>query len=210
MIKLKLKEFQKNNVEKAKSMGEKIIFADKSGLGKRAQSIGLLDEYYNDKLVIITNKNIKDIWSRSICQFSNKILNNEINIIEKMNERLTDGCNIVSFEYALKNENIIKDFLIKDGTLIVDQNRRFKKRSNKITEAIYNIASTTKYVSLLVGLGEYQKTQDFENLLRFLNPDKDYSYLNSYLGEKKLSEFNQHLTDNFLVKTSQSVNVSEV
>lgn len=207
MIKLKLKEFQKENVEKAKSMGEKIIFADKSGLGKRAQSIGLLDEYYNGKLVIITNKNIKELWSRSICQFSNKILNNEINIIEKMNERLTNGCNIVSFEYALKNENIIKDFLIKDGILIIDQNRRFKKKSNKITGAIYNIASTTKYVSLLVGLGEYQKAQDFENLLNFLNPNKDYSYLNSYLGGKKLSKFNQYLTDNFLVKTNQSVNV---
>lgn len=203
MSNIRLFDYQIENIFDAIKKNNRVVFADKSGLGKRAQVIGLLNENKNDKIIIITSNCIKMCWKEQIINFSNYINENEINITKKTSDELNLKCNIVSFDYVMKNEDKIKNFLIGDSSLIVDQNKRLKKHKNKITETVSYLSSFSKDVSVLLQLFDYREIKDWYSIMSFIRPQQDWRHLLTLQNKEDVYKFKSFLEKNILVKSKK-------
>jgi hypothetical protein len=202
----KLYEWQKNNINNAINKKSNVIFADSIGCGKRVQSIALAKERKDDRIVIITKKDLLYYWKKSIeMVYENDIKDEDITIIknnEKRNNNITTKFYILTFDYVMNHQDEIKN-LIKNQSLIIDQNIRLKKVNNKITNVLFDVSKVANHISILINYYEYINFEERSNILKIINHSLDLSsFENNCLLEEEYLKY--------IIRTEKDVVLNEL
>lgn len=174
---LKLREgwdlypYQRAGLKYAVSKNGRILLGDDMGLGKTPQGIAIARHYQSDwPLVVIAPASLLFNWKKEILQWLPDISENDITIIKNGKQKPSRMITIASYDYAIKQEASIKDYLGIRGVLLIDEAHNMKNPEAKRTVALMNICHIVKRLAIITGTPFLSRPKEAWSLLNAIDP----------------------------------------
>jgi len=163
--------YQKAGLLYALSKNGRILLGDDMGLGKTPQGIAMAQHYKKDwPLVIIAPASLLFNWKKEILQWLPEIKEDDINIIKNGKMMPSRMITIASYDYAVKKENELKDYLGIRGILLIDEAHNMKTPEAKRTQALMRICHVVKRLAIITGTPFLSRPKEAWSLLNAIDP----------------------------------------
>jgi SWI/SNF-related matrix-associated actin-dependent regulator 1 of chromatin subfamily A len=149
----------------------RVLLGDDMGLGKTPQGIAMARHYQNDwPLVVIAPASLLLNWKKEIMQWLPDIKDEDIRVIKKGTQKPSRKITIASYDYTIKQEQAIKDYLGVKGVLLIDEAHNMKNPEAKRTEALMRICHVVKRLAVITGTPFLSRPKEAWSLLNAVNP----------------------------------------
>jgi SWI/SNF-related matrix-associated actin-dependent regulator 1 of chromatin subfamily A len=149
----------------------RVLLGDDMGLGKTPQGIAMARHYQNDwPLVVIAPASLLLNWKKEIMQWLPDIKDDDIRVIKKGTQKPSRKITIASYDYTIKQEQAIKDYLGVKGVLLIDEAHNMKNPEAKRTEALMRICHVVKRLAVITGTPFLSRPKEAWSLLNAVNP----------------------------------------
>lgn len=163
--------YQRAGLKYAVSKNGRILLGDDMGLGKTPQGIAIARHYQKDwPLVVIAPASLLLNWKKEIMQWLPDIKDEDIRVINKGSQKPSRMITIASYDYTIKQEQAIKDYLGFRGVLLIDEAHNMKNPEAKRTEALMRICHVVKRLAIITGTPFLSRPKEAWSLLNAINP----------------------------------------
>lgn len=149
----------------------RVLLGDDMGLGKTPQGIAMAKHYYRDwPLLIIAPASLLLNWKKEILQWLPEIKEEDIRVIKKGSQKPSGKITIASYDYTIKQEYAIKDYLGMRGVLLIDEAHNMKNPEAKRTESLLRICHVVKRLAVITGTPFLSRPKEAWSLLNAIDP----------------------------------------
>lgn len=177
--------YQRAGLKYAVSKNGRILLGDDMGLGKTPQGIAIARHYQDDwPLVVIAPASLLLNWKKEILQWLPDIKDEDIRIIKNGSQKPSRLITIASYDYTIKQEQAIKDYLGVRGVLLIDEAHNMKNPEAKRTEALMRICHVVKRLAIITGTPFLSRPKEAWSLLNSINPFQEEWATQEYFEER--------------------------
>lgn len=163
--------YQKAGLRYAIMKEGRILLGDDMGLGKTPQGIAMARHYQSDwPLVIIAPASLLLNWKKEILQWLPDIKADDIRVIKNGKQLPSRKITIASYDYTIKQEQAIKDYLGVKGVLLIDEAHNMKNPEAKRTESLMSICHIVKRLAIITGTPFLSRPKEAWSLLNSIDP----------------------------------------
>lgn len=163
--------YQKAGLRYALMKEGRILLGDDMGLGKTPQGIAIARHYQDEwPLVIIAPASLLLNWKKEILQWLPDITEDDIRVIKNGKQSPSRKITIASYDYTIKQEQAIKDYLGVKGVLLIDEAHNMKNPEAKRTEALMRICHIVKRLAIITGTPFLSRPKEAWSLLNAIDP----------------------------------------
>lgn len=169
-LKLSLYPYQVAGLEYAINKEGRVLLGDDMGLGKTAQGIAIAKHYEKDyPVIVLAPSSLLFNWKKEIMNWID-IDEKDVTVLKTGKDKPKGLFSIASYNYAIKNVDVINQYLNGRGILIVDEAHAIKNHQSKRTKAIQEIAHVAKRAVLISGTPFLSRPIEIFPLLNSINP----------------------------------------
>lgn len=180
--------YQKAGLRYALMKEGRILLGDDMGLGKTPQGIAIARHYQNDwPLVVIAPASLLLNWKKEILQWLPDIKEEDIRVIKNGKQKPSKKITIASYDYTIKQEQAIKDYLGVKGVLLIDEAHNMKNPEAKRTESLMRICHVVKRLAIITGTPFLSRPKEAWSLLNSIDPFQE-EWADQQEFEKKYCE----------------------
>ena len=163
--------YQKAGIKYALSKRGRVLFGDDMGLGKTPQGIAMARHYQNDwPLVVIAPASLLFNWKKEIMMWLPEIKESDIRIIKNGKMKPSGMITIASYDYAIKQEEAIKNHFGSRGVLLIDEAHNMKTPEAKRTQSLLRICHVVKKLAIITGTPFLSRPKEAWSLLNAIDP----------------------------------------
>lgn len=163
--------YQKAGLKYSVIRNGRVLFGDDMGLGKTPQGIAMARHYKNDwPLVVIAPASLLFNWKKEIMLWLPDIKDEDIKIIKNGKEKPSRKITIASYDYTIKQEDSIKNYLGVRGVLLIDEAHNMKNSEAKRTQSLMRICHVVKRLAIITGTPFLSRPKEAWTLLNSIDP----------------------------------------
>ena len=216
---LQYRDYQKAGVEFLLQHNSSLI-ADEMGLGKTIEVIGYINMTNPSKILIISPKIAKYVWSSELQTW----LTHTYNVVTVDDKQLPVNydatINLMHYEQLLKHGELLKT--MNWDLMVLDESHYIKNNQAKRTKIALSLSKTATHKICLTGTPVMNKPMELYTQLKFLNSDiaqsytrfvSDYVVFDEWLqpsGGKNLSELQERLRSTIMLRRMKQDVLSEL
>ncbi len=180
--------YQKAGLKYAISKNGRVLFGDDMGLGKTPQGIAMARHYKDEwPLMVIAPASLLFNWKKEIMMWLPDIKESDITIIKKGSQKPKGMITIASYDYAIKQEREIKDYLGIYGVMLIDEAHNMKTPEAKRTKSLLNICHIVSRLAIITGTPFLSRPKEAFALVNALYPNHE-EFNNQEQFEEKFCE----------------------
>lgn len=148
------------------------LLADDMGLGKTIQGIGFAKWYKKDwPCVVIAPASLLLNWKKEFVKWLPKdVSEDEVSVMKKGKDTPYGKVTICSFNYVIKNEQKLSQFLGVKGVVVVDEAHNIKNLEAQRTQAIVKLAHKAKRYLPMTGTPLLNRPVELFSILHSIDP----------------------------------------